>query len=221
MSNIGSLTSAVGFLHSSRTASLASPQAKEPLTMENPDIAGINPAGKASDEILESYITPKESAKAELTLKERRDLELMEQMDRNIRQHEHTHIRAAQGLAVGAPTFEYERGPDGQHYAVHGRVEVSSDIPTDDTEAALAKARKIERAALAPSDPSSQDLKAATKARAIQTKAYRKQARDKVADIEIQQIERQERLNPSPELKAYKDSITFQQNLSNILDLFT
>jgi hypothetical protein len=67
------------------------------------------------------------------------------------------------GSYGGAIHFEYERGPDGNRYAVGGEVSIDTS-PESSPEATLAKARTIQRAANAPAEPSDQDRAVAAQA---------------------------------------------------------
>jgi hypothetical protein len=78
-------------------------------------------------------------------------------------EHEQAHA-AVGGQHASSPTYSYETGPDGKKYAVEGEVSISTSPIQGDPKATLAKARQIKAAALAPSEPSSQDIKVAAKA---------------------------------------------------------
>ena len=80
-------------------------------------------------------------------------------------------MAAASGLVVRGARYEYEKGPDGQLYAVGGEVQIDTSKESDDPAANLRKAEKIQRAALAPQDPSTQDRKVAAEARAMAAEA--------------------------------------------------
>lgn len=90
--------------------------------------------------------------------------------DQNVRAHEAAHLAAAGGLATGGAQFTYETGPDGVRYAVGGEVSISvSEGQTP--EETLQRAEQIRRAALAPADPSSQDLAVAAMAEQMAARA--------------------------------------------------
>ncbi len=91
--------------------------------------------------------------------------------DQEVRAHELAHATAAGGLAKGGPTFEYQRGPDGQRYAVSGEVQIDTSGVPGDPEATLQKAQQIQQAALAPAQPSSQDRSVAVAAAAMAAEA--------------------------------------------------
>lgn len=150
----------------------------------------------------------------ELSIKEKLDLMILQNEERNVREHERSHLRAARDLAVSGPAFQYKRGPDGKKYAIHGEVNIDSTGVSGDTQATIEKALKIQRAAMAPADPSPKDLQAAARARIMESKAYRKLAREN----QHQAGENQENLTPA--IDAYQNVMANQKNLYEILELF-
>ena len=87
----------------------------------------------------------------------------LKQRDRQVRQHEMAHLAVSGGLAQGGPHYTYQRGPDGQNYAIGGHVNIDTS-PGKTPEETLQKARTIQAAAMAPADPSGQDRAVAAKA---------------------------------------------------------
>lgn len=85
--------------------------------------------------------------------------------DRQVRAHEQAHA-AAGGPYAGAPSYSYSRGPDGKRYAVAGEVGIDVAAVPNDPQATLAKMEVVLRAALAPAEPSAQDLRVAAQAQA-------------------------------------------------------
>lgn len=107
----------------------------------------------------------------ELSKEEKKEVEELKKRDREVRAHEMAHLMAAQGITISGPHYEYKRGPDGVMYAVGGDVKIDVSEVKGDPEATIRKAEKIERAALAPRDPSPQDRKVANEARMMKNKA--------------------------------------------------
>ncbi|HPR08295.1 MAG TPA: putative metalloprotease CJM1_0395 family protein [Denitromonas sp.] len=95
--------------------------------------------------------------------------------DRKVRSHEAAHLAAAGGLAQGGASFSTVRGPDGQMYAVGGEVSIDTS-PGRTPEETRTKARQVQRAALAPADPSSQDYRVAAIAAQLIQQAQRELA---------------------------------------------
>jgi len=100
-----------------------------------------------------------------------RQLNELRARDREVRAHEMAHVAAGAGLITGGPTYEYQKGPDNRLYAVGGEVQIdTSDVPGD-PEATLEKALQIQRAALAPAEPSAQDRAVAMSAATMAAEA--------------------------------------------------
>ncbi|CAK0748007.1 hypothetical protein CCP3SC15_1520001 [Gammaproteobacteria bacterium] len=91
--------------------------------------------------------------------------------DREVRAHEAAHLAAAGGFALGGPHFTYQRGPDGQLYAIGGSVNIDVSPVSGDPKATENKARIIRSAALAPNEPSGQDQAVAAAATQMAQKA--------------------------------------------------
>ena len=116
-----------------------------------------------------------QSGVSALSEEEQQQVDKLKARDREVRAHEQAHIAAAGGASVSGPSFSYQQGPDGQRYAVGGHVniDVSPGRTPEDT---LRKARAVERAALAPADPSGQDQAVAAQARQLALQAQAEQA---------------------------------------------
>lgn len=92
--------------------------------------------------------------------------------DREVRTHEAAHQAAGGGL-VGAASYSYQQGPDGRSYAIGG--ECSIQIPASDKPSEMISiAQRVRAAALAPANPSGQDLAVANAA--VQMEAQARQA---------------------------------------------
>jgi hypothetical protein len=90
--------------------------------------------------------------------------------DQDVRNHEAAHA-AVGGALAGAPQFNYKRGPDGVLYAVSGEVSISLTTGSSDPRVVLNNAQQVQRAALAPADPSGQDRRVAAQAAQIAQQA--------------------------------------------------
>ena len=101
---------------------------------------------------------------SELSPAEQRQIQKLASRDREVRAHEQAHLSAAGGLAKGSANFQYVKGPDGKQYAVGGDVTIDASEVAGDPEATLRKASKIRAAALAPAQPSAQDVAVAGRA---------------------------------------------------------
>ena len=142
------------------------PQSGQQLNTQN-DAAKDNgqdaSAGKenAEDQLQQQQQEQQQQAEQQLTELKQRDAE--------VRAHEQAHASLG-GQYASTPQYEYERGPDGRRYAVGG--EVSIDISEASTpEETIRKAQQVKAAALAPAEPSAQDLRVATEATQITLEA--------------------------------------------------
>ncbi len=102
-----------------------------------------------------------------------RKLEELRRRDREVRQHEQAHLKAAGRYALGGAHYVYVRGPDGRMYAVDGEVMIDVSPVEGDPRATLQKAQQLRRAALAPTDPSPQDQNVAARASQMEQEARR------------------------------------------------
>ena len=126
---------------------------------------------------------------AEEQQREQAEIRELEARDREVRAHEQAHA-AVGGQYAGSPQYEFETGPDGQRYAVGG--EVSIDISEENTpEETLRKMQQVRAAALAPADPSPQDLRVAAEAG--------QRANEAQADIIAESREAQAAENETPD----------------------
>ncbi len=101
--------------------------------------------------------------------KEEEVITKLQARDTEVRAHEAAHMAAGGGIAGGA-SYDYQIGPDGKAYAVGGEVPI--DISTEsDPKATQSKMQKVKAAALAPANPSPQDIKVAATASMIEMKA--------------------------------------------------
>ena len=146
------------------------------LTYERPQIqAQTGEAGQmASDNEKDNasdQSAGKENAEDKQKEASRQEVEELKARDREVRTHEQAHA-ALGGQHAGSPQYEYTQGPDGKRYVTDG--EVSIDVSEAKTpEQTVRKMEQVRAAALAPAQPSSQDLKVAAEAsqKAVEARA--------------------------------------------------
>ena len=121
-----------------------------------------------------------------LTRSEQETVKQLQEIDRDVRQHEAAH-QAAGGAYAGPATFGYVRGPDGKSYAVSGQVPINTPATSDPEEAARIAARVLSAATAPGGGLSGQDVAVAAQASAdiganntraqrnLATRAYNKQ----------------------------------------------
>lgn len=134
-----------------------------------------------------------QKAPNELSEAERRVVSELAATDAHVRAHEAAHMGAGGGLTSPA-SYTYERGPDNKMYAVAGEVGISAGEGKTPEET-LGKAQQIRRAALAPSDPSPQDLKVAARASSMEMNARAQIMSQKVEEQNARNKEKQDKQN--------------------------
>jgi len=98
-------------------------------------------------------------------------------IDVKVRAHELAHSTTG-GQYAGAPHYQFVVGPDGKLYAVAGEVPI--DVSPEDTpEKTIRKMEQVIAAALAPADPSPQDVQVAAIAAKILEEAILELSREK------------------------------------------
>ena len=117
-----------------------------------------------------------------LTEEERRIVQQLAARDREVRRHEEAHARVG-GQYAGAPSYTFERGPDGKSYAVAGSVSIDVSPVPGDPEATAEKMKVVKRAALAPAEPSAQDRQIASRAEAERLKAQGELQKEHTAEL--------------------------------------
>ncbi|MGM0416936.1 MAG: putative metalloprotease CJM1_0395 family protein [Thermodesulfobacteriota bacterium] len=101
---------------------------------------------------------------------EQQEVQELKQRDQVVRTHEAAHA-AVGGQYAGAPTLEYETGPDGKRYAVSGEVNIDLSEVKGDPQETIDKMEQVQAAALAPAQPSAQDRRVASRASQIAAQA--------------------------------------------------
>lgn len=114
------------------------------------------------------------------TQREVRDLA---RRDREVRAHEQAHASVG-GRYASAPSYQFQRGPNGVSYAVSGSVEIDVSPVPGDPAATLSKMETVQRAALAVAQPSAADRAVATQAAAMAAEARAELARTNAAGPE-------------------------------------
>lgn len=106
----------------------------------------------------------------DLSEEEQEAVEDLEATDKIVKAHEAAHQAAGSGLVKGK-SFSYTTGPDGKRYATAGEVQIDMSYDLSKPQETIQKMQQVIRAALAPADPSGQDISVANNAARIITKA--------------------------------------------------
>ena len=99
-----------------------------------------------------------------------REIERLSARDKEVRAHEQAHMAAGAGLVTRGASYTYVMGPDGRRYATGGEVGIDTS-PGQTPQETIAKAQRIRAAAMAPAQPSGQDMQVAAQATQMQMQA--------------------------------------------------
>lgn len=130
--------------------------------------------------------TNKKDMEREIRQEEQRILQQLKSRDREVRAHEAAHMAAGRPYIRSGPSYTYQRGPDGRSYAIGGQVQLDTSEERNDPEATLNKAEQVRRAALAPAQPSPQDLSVAADASQLAARARVELAAQRRDELESQ-----------------------------------
>ncbi|MET0083953.1 MAG: putative metalloprotease CJM1_0395 family protein [Sedimenticola sp.] len=122
----------------------------------------------------------------QLSAREQSEVRKLQRRDHEVRAHEQAHLAAGGSVVRGGASYQYARGPDGRLYAVGGEVAIDGSGVQGNPQATVLKAETIKRAALAPANPSSQDLQVAAAATLMAATAraeIRAEAREEQAEV--------------------------------------
>ena len=133
---------------------------------------------------------PTNSSGEPLSSGEQREVQRLERRDLEVKSHEQAHARVGGSHVRGGVKLSYTTGPDGQRYATSGQVNI--DLSAESSpEATANKMRQVQRAALAPANPSGADravaslagrreLEAQTEIRELQARDQEVRAREQI-----------------------------------------
>lgn len=144
----------------------------------------------------------------------------LQQTEQNVRAHEQAHMSVG-GAVAGSASFTYAEGPDGKRYVTGGEVPINPPAASS-TEDTIAILEQVKRAALAPADPSPQDLRVAAsvtaqlqqvKAQKVKGDETSSETEDQVESIEPAFVNEKlevsvpERFNKELNLNAQKETV--------------
>ncbi len=133
-------------------------------TRDQSKAASLRGNGNAADNQSASGGTDgntKSASAQELTLQQQQKVVELQQIDRKVRIHEQAHMAAGGGIVTSGPNYTYTYGPDGKSYASAGEVGIDT-AAENKPQQNIDKGQQIQRAALAPQDPSPQDYRVAS-----------------------------------------------------------
>lgn len=107
---------------------------------------------------------------ASMRREEQRLVQALVARDREVHAHESAHVAVGRQYVVSGPSYTYQQGPNGRHYAIGGEVQLDVSAEAE-ANATLNKAEIVRRAALAPVEPSAQDRLVAARATQLAAQA--------------------------------------------------
>ncbi len=138
---------------------------------------------------------------AEQRQSEQQEIKQLAGRDREVRAHEQAHV-AVGGAYAGNARYQFERGPNGISYAVSGEVSIDTSAAAT-PELTIQKAQQVRRAALAPAEPSPQDVRVAALAQQMEIQATVELATErKRQEQEVEQEREQESAQAKTEAKG-------------------
>lgn len=102
----------------------------------------------------------KERDPTQLSADELVQVQALTLQDARVRNNEEAHVRVG-GQYTSQPEYQFETGPDSRQYAISGRVEIDARSISGNPEETIRKLRIVQRAALAPAEPSTEDRRVA------------------------------------------------------------
>lgn len=105
-----------------------------------------------------------------LTDEQKKEVEELKKRDQEVRTHEQAHMAAGGDLASPA-SYTTVKGPDNKTYATGGEVQIDVSPVEGNPEKTIEKARRVRNAAMAPANPSGQDLQVASQATQMEAQA--------------------------------------------------
>lgn len=126
--------------------------------------------------------TDAEKRKGELSPEEADQVAKLKQTDREVRMHEMAHMAAGGGMITSGASYSYQKGPDGISYATGGEVGIDTS-PGRTPEETVARAQRIRAAAMAPAEPSGQDIAVASQATQMEQQARVEMAQTRRAEM--------------------------------------
>jgi len=152
----------------SDTTSASSPSTTVTLSADGKRLAAADE--KPGDAVQDGGAAKGDAANAQQAQLDRQKISELSSRDSDVRAHEAAHASVG-GAYAGSPSYTLQRGPDGKAYAVGGEVGIDVSAVANDPAATISKMEVVMRAALAPADPSAQDLRVAAQAQGLASAA--------------------------------------------------
>ena len=199
-------------------ATETSPEASAGEAARTPRSGPVSPhQGKgiqiSSDNLVQAQAEVKPAKPGDLTEAEEKLVKELKQRDKEVRRHEEAHARAGAPY-TSAPSYQFQRGPDGGQYAIGGKVSIDVSPVAGDPEATLRKMEVVKRAASAPSDPSGADRAVASQANATAQAARAELAKERQEEQQAMHEEPEGDIGEPFEPEAFVKSVQAYQAVS-------
>ena len=140
-----------------------------------------------------------------LTEAEEKTVRELKQRDIEVRAHEQAH-KSVGGPYTGAVSFDTVTGPDGREYAVGGEVQIDASAVRGNPEATIRKMEIVIRAALAPAEPSPQDVQVAAQAQQTKLQAQAELRQERAEEAAARRGEGGQQNGLLAALQAFSDA---------------
>ncbi|MBE0510597.1 MAG: hypothetical protein K0A95_02650 [Chromatiales bacterium] len=135
-----------------------------------PSEKGANPPEQGEERPASKQASGSDQTESQQEQELRAIVRRLQQREYEVIAHENAH-RAVGGALVRGGGYDDVQGPDNRRYIAGGDVQIDTSPVAGDPEATMAKAEHLIRTALAPVDPSAQDLRVAGQARSMYQQA--------------------------------------------------
>jgi hypothetical protein len=179
------------------TATEASPDATVTLSADGTRLAAEEKDGSGADTAQGSADKTDATDPRQAQL-DRQKISELAGRDADVRSHEAAHASVG-GAYAGSPSYTMQRGPDGKAYAIGGEVGIDVSAVANNPAATISKMEVVMRAALAPADPSAQDLRVAAQAQGLAAAARAELAQERRSEnLDKAQARREEEKAQEP-----------------------
>lgn len=155
------------------------------------------------------------SSTQQLSQQELDKLRTLKLRDTEVRMHEQAHISAAGSYAKGGPSFTYQKGPDGNSYAIGGEVGIDLSSTKDPAET-IQKMQTIKRAALAPANPSPADRQIAAQASVKEAQARQDLSQELQEELSGGMMSENQSITAGTSQQRPESSNSSEQTISNV-----
>ncbi len=211
-------TPKVSAADASSSSLTASPDTTVTLSADGTRLAAADKDAAAQNADPSKTTSKAEEANPQQQQLDRQAIAELSSRDADVRSHEQAHASVG-GAYAGSPSFTMQRGPDGKSYAVGGEVGIDVSAVPNDPAATISKMEVVMRAALAPADPSAQDLRVAAQAQGLASAARAELAQQRRADAAEQAQNKQQEKTQADSAAGDSASTDNAQNASTSASL--